>query len=632
MATVWLARDEKHGRPVALKVLRPELAAALGPDRFLREITLTAGLDHPHILPLLDSGEAAGQLYYTMPFVEGESLRERLVREKQLPVDEALRITREAADALEYAHSRGVVHRDIKPENILLAGGHARVADFGIATALTAAGGDRLTETGIAVGTPAYMSPEQATGERAVDGRSDQYSLATVLYEMLVGDPPFTGSNPQAVLIRKSLDKAPRLRTVRDVVPEAVEDAILRALSRSPADRFRTPGHLVAALDATAATARPLGERIARAARVVARPSVKRVVVFLAIAAPVAGIAVVLLQPARSACPRGVHARACDAYQRGMLLVGQFNPQSIDRGIRLLELAVATDSTFARAYAGLARGYAASGIGHGDLTGEEAFPKARRAATRALQLDDGLADAHLALAIVRYHYDLDWEAAEREFRRAVQLDPGSGWAHAGLGAFLKSRRLGEALSNLARARELDPLSPIIAGDLGLAQWSAGQSDLALTTIQQSLGLDPDFSPNLWALGVVLLEQDRRAEAIAAHERAAALNHAFTPHLAVTLALTGDTARARALLKSYTRRSVTDLFFIAEVHAAIGDTDEAFRLLEVAVRDRAQFVDLLAITPGFKHLHGDPRFRQMLAQMRLPDLAELRAGVATAPRR
>ncbi|HEU5218330.1 MAG TPA: serine/threonine-protein kinase, partial [Gemmatimonadales bacterium] len=196
MATVYLARDLKHNRPVAIKVLRPELAAVLGRDRFLREIAITAGLQHPHILALLDSGEAEGSLYYVMPFVAGESLRDRLERERQLPLDDALRITREVADALDYAHRQGLIHRDIKPENILLSDRHAMVADFGIARAVEQAGGDKLTETGLAVGTPDYMSPEQAAGSADLDGRTDQYSLGCVLYEMLAGHPPFLGKNP----------------------------------------------------------------------------------------------------------------------------------------------------------------------------------------------------------------------------------------------------------------------------------------------------------------------------------------------------------------------------------------------------------------------------------------------------
>ncbi len=248
MATVYLARDVRHDRKVALKVLRPELAAVLGGERFLAEIKVTANLQHPNVVPLFDSGKAEGRLYYVMPFVEGESLRDRLAREPQLPVDEALRIARQIADALAYAHSLGVVHRDVKPENILLAGAHALVTDFGVARAVSVAGGRQVTEVGMAVGTPAYMSPEQAAADPRIDGRSDQYSLACVLYEMLAGQPPYTGPTAEALLARRLTDPMPSLRAARDTVPEAVEAAIRRALSRAPADRFATIGAFADAL------------------------------------------------------------------------------------------------------------------------------------------------------------------------------------------------------------------------------------------------------------------------------------------------------------------------------------------------------------------------------------------------
>src|SRR5881409_1669024 len=240
MAVVFLARDPRHDRAVAIKVLRHEIAAALGAERFLREIQIAAKLHHPHILPLYDSGAAADLLYYVMPYVEGESLRQRLDRETQLPLDDALAITRQVAGALAYAHSHDVVHRDIKPENILIESGEAVVADFGIARAITAAGGDKLTQTGIAIGTPLYMSPEQASAGGAIDGRSDLYSLACVLYEMLAGHPPFLGGTAQAILARHALDPVPRLRTARGTVSGAVEQALDRALAKSPADRYTT--------------------------------------------------------------------------------------------------------------------------------------------------------------------------------------------------------------------------------------------------------------------------------------------------------------------------------------------------------------------------------------------------------
>jgi len=254
MATVFLADDRKHGRPVAIKVLHAELAAALGAERFLREIEIAARLQHPHILPLYDSGSAGGFLYYVMPYVEGESLRDRLTREKQLSLEETLRVATEVASALAYAHSRGVVHRDIKPENIMLSGGSAVVADFGIARAVTAAGdGGHLTQTGTIIGTPAYMSPEQASGSEEIDGRSDEYSLACVVYEMLVGAPPFTGPTAQAIIARHSLDMVSPPSIVRSTIPDAVEGAILRALSKIPADRYPTTALFAEALNTPSA-------------------------------------------------------------------------------------------------------------------------------------------------------------------------------------------------------------------------------------------------------------------------------------------------------------------------------------------------------------------------------------------
>src|SRR5256886_2693768 len=253
MATVYLAQDLKHGRPVAIKVLRPELAAALGAERFLREIEIAARLTHPHILPLHDSGEANGFLYYVMPYLEGESLRDRLEREGQLPLEEALRITREVASALSYAHSHDVVHRDIKPENILLSGGEAVVADFGIARAITQAAGTRLTETGIRVGTPAYMSPEQASGGGPLDGRSDVYSLACVLYEMLVGEPPYTGPSAKVVIAKRFTDPVPSVRRLRETIPPAIDAAVSQALAKAPADRFVSAAQFADALTASAA-------------------------------------------------------------------------------------------------------------------------------------------------------------------------------------------------------------------------------------------------------------------------------------------------------------------------------------------------------------------------------------------
>jgi serine/threonine-protein kinase len=248
MATVYLADDLRHGRPVAVKILHPELGALLGPDRFTREIRVAAALNHPHILPLYDSGEAGGRLFYVMPWVRGGSLRERLRAERRLPVDEAVEIVRQVAAALHHAHRHSLVHRDIKPENILLHEGEAMVTDFGIALVAGSAPADRLTETGLLVGTPEYMSPEQSAGERTLDARSDVYSLGCVLYELLVGEAPHSGPSARSVIARRFTEPAPRVRRRRPEVPAPVEEAITRALAPDPGDRFPTAAAFADAL------------------------------------------------------------------------------------------------------------------------------------------------------------------------------------------------------------------------------------------------------------------------------------------------------------------------------------------------------------------------------------------------
>ena len=259
MATVYLAQDLKHHRPVALKILHPHLAANVGAERFQREVEIAARLNHPHILTLIDSGEANGFLYYVMPYVHGESLRGRLIRERQLPLEEALGIALQVASALGYAHGQGVVHRDIKPENVMLHEGEAMVTDFGICKALSAGGGESLTQTGTAIGTPAYMSPEQASGDQELDGRSDLYSLGCMLYEMLAGEPPFTGPNAQAIILKRFTEPIPSVRALRSSVPEPVERALVRALARSPTDRFSTAAQFTQALAVRGGASTPPG-------------------------------------------------------------------------------------------------------------------------------------------------------------------------------------------------------------------------------------------------------------------------------------------------------------------------------------------------------------------------------------
>src|SRR5689334_23138312 len=292
MATVYLAHDVRHDRQVAVKILKPELGAVLGPERFLSEIRVTANLQHPNLLPLFDSGATAGLLYYVMPYIEGETLRARLERETQLPVDDVVRLTTLIAGALDYAHERGVVHRDLKPENILLQAGQPVIADFGIALAVAQAGGSRITETGLSLGTPHYMSPEQATGDRVIDARSDQYALGAVAYEMLTGEPPHTGATAQAIIARLMTDKPRTIRSTRGSVPVSMDEAIARALAKSPADRFPSCGAfakaLVAEAPAAARSTTPAAAPVAR--RRISRPIWVGVALAAATASAAAGV------------------------------------------------------------------------------------------------------------------------------------------------------------------------------------------------------------------------------------------------------------------------------------------------------------------------------------------------------
>ena len=289
MATVYLADDLKHHRPVAIKVLHPELAAALGHERFLREVEIAARLQHPHILPLFDSGEANGLLYYTMPYVEGESLRARLARDHKLPIADVTRIMREMADALAEAHARGVVHRDIKPDNVLLSGGHAVVADFGIAKAVAAATetgappNDTLTATGVAIGSPPYMAPEQAVGDVTTDHRADLYALGVVAYEALAGERPFAGLSSQAVFAAHPTETPPPLATRRPDVPPALASLVARLLARRPEDRVQSAAEVLRLLDteATPAAGATADGRVSR--RSVIRPAALGLIAALAL-------------------------------------------------------------------------------------------------------------------------------------------------------------------------------------------------------------------------------------------------------------------------------------------------------------------------------------------------------------
>jgi serine/threonine-protein kinase len=322
MATVYLAADLKHDREVALKVLRPELAASLGPDRFPREIRILAKLQHPHVLPLLDSGEAAGFLYYVMPYVDGESLRHRLDREGELPIHDAIRILREVGDALAYAHARGVMHRDIKPDNVMLSGRHALVTDFGVAKAVSDAGADKLTTVGVAVGTPAYMSPEQATAEIRIDHRSDIYALGILAYELLTGYPPFTAPTAQGVLSAQVLERPVPLTERRTAVSPALSDLVMRCLAKDPADRWQSAEEIVHVLEALSTPSGGITPTHTRPTRAVARtPASRRGWIAAAV------VAVLVLGGSAAALMRGRAAGSGRIERIGVLAVRDISGQ-----------------------------------------------------------------------------------------------------------------------------------------------------------------------------------------------------------------------------------------------------------------------------------------------------------------
>jgi eukaryotic-like serine/threonine-protein kinase len=751
MATVYLVHDLKHDRDVALKVLRPEFAAIIGADRFLTEIRTTAALQHPHILPLFDSGavdegsggadEGSGgagrrrYLYYVMPYVEGESLRDRLAREHQLPLAEALRIAADVGSALDYAHRRGVIHRDIKPENILLTEGGAMLADFGIAVAVTAAGGTRLTETGMSVGTPHYMSPEQAAADRTLDGRSDIYSLGCVVYEMLAAEPPYTGPSAQAILAKRFVEPVPHLSALRDV-PPAVEQAVTRALARAPADRFTTAADFLEALTGGApalpqrarhpakaiiagvlaaaatwlvvagyrasrshpasgvvtavavlpfqdlasgpdssylgdgltegliadlaevgslkvisrssgavaqGTARSLAElaselgvqavvqgsirRLGDTVRVSVRflhapdsalllakdyqsrlgelPDLQReitVAITGSIGAKLEGS-----ERSRLDVRRVVNQRAFEAYLRGRF---HLEREELEQARTLFEQASRIAPDWAPPYVGLANYYTALPF-YSDTAPAEVLPKAREALNHALELDESLAEAHAANGYIRAYYEWDWRAAEREFRRALELRPNYADAYFSYSRFLASRRrLDEAIAQLGRAVELDPLSLGLQTNRALLDYFAGRYGDADSRLREVLKRDSTDGLAKWGLALVAEQQGRLDDAIAILEglgggslnRKSSLGHAY--------AVAGRVARARSVLTALhtaESRSYVPSYWFALVHSGLGERDQALHYLERAYQERSTVLAYVLIDPRLAPLRDDARF-------------------------
>jgi TolB-like protein/Flp pilus assembly protein TadD/tRNA A-37 threonylcarbamoyl transferase component Bud32 len=575
MATVYLARDRKHDRLVALKVLRPELAASLGPERFLREIRLAAGLQHPHILPIFDSGEAAGGLWYTMPFVEGPSLRDRLRQHSPLPVDEAVRIVREVAIALDHAHRRGVVHRDIKPENILLSEGQALVADFGIARAIGAAAGDTLTQVGVAIGTPMYMSPEQASGDVA-DARSDLYSLGCTLYELLVGTAPFTGATPQAVVVKQFTESAPPLRARRPDAPPELDRAVARALERDPEARYASLAEFATALDMGArSSSAPPGQSIAvlpfvnmsadaeteffadgmaeeilnALSKVTALRVASRTSSFAfkgrnedigEIGRRLRATSVLEGSVRRAGARIRVTAQLVDAregfhlwserYDRELADVFAIQDEIAESIVGALRVvltdrereALPVERADVRAYEYYLRGRQ---LAH--QVRRESYQGAIRMYERAVEIDPtyarayaGIADCHAWLHMYYEATDETLRRADAASRRALELDPGSAEAHASRGFALSlSKRYEEARAELARAVELSPGLFEAHYLFGRVCWAEGRLKEAARHFEDAAAAQPDDYQALAMLATVWDGLGTPEQAIPHHQRA-----------------------------------------------------------------------------------------------------------------
>jgi tRNA A-37 threonylcarbamoyl transferase component Bud32/tetratricopeptide (TPR) repeat protein len=639
MAVVFLAEDLKHRRNVALKVLHPELTATLGAERFLQEIEIVAGLQHPHILPLYDSGEADGLLYYVMPYAEGESLRQRLDREGQLAVDESVRITVEVADGLDYAHRKGVVHRDIKPGNILLAEGHATIADFGIARAVEAARQERITRTGLGVGTPLYASPEQATAQETLDGRTDIYSLGCVLYEMLAGEPPLTGATPQMIQARRLSETPTALHTLRDTVPPSLDAVISRALAKVPADRWSSGKELEEALRKAVLETTPISLSVGAGAASDAGSGTpttsaheKKLPLGL-IAAILAVLAAIVGYVALNRASAGDETRAPTAAEirqsRQLYLEGDAewmaawagtskNPRGtgLMSATALFDSATRLDPSNAQAFAALASSYALMGA-FKVLPSDSVWPLVLEPAMRAIQLDSTLAMAHEALALKYWVFDWNWKKANDEYVTAARLAPNTPAAAEWLSEAAHIQTdLGRRDSALALLR------PALESGYGwlpkvnylTALLNGGYFETALTEARRLLGDESNTELRGRFQGVAiraLIELERfdevRAELDSWGDRL--LADECLP--AYYEARAGNPRQAVAeLAESRCTRAAE-----AKVLAWAGDLDRALELLEQEFEAKG-FVKWLPSDPAFAPLREDPRFDKLLARMGL----------------
>jgi len=558
MAVVYQARDLKHGREVAIKVLLPELTASLGSERFLREIETVAKLNHPHILPLHDSGEADGFLFFAMPDVEGESLQARLDRDGSLPIDESLQITREVAGALAYAHRNDVVHRDVKPANVLLSEGHAVIADFGIARAISEAGGERITGTGMMMGSPIYMSPEQVSGDKEVDGRSDIYSLGCMLYEMIAGKPPFEGASLQGVLASRLVQEPPPLSEAREDTPPGVVEAVRRALATQRGDRFLEATEFADALAGSDGDWAYVG-RPSRSRRI-GRLVVGLVVIGAAGAGGYAAVSSLTREPE----PEGMDAvmqaalqargpQASDLYMQARTLAAR-RGLAIRDAIPLYEAAIARDSTFAPAWAGLAEAYGLLPYYTDNPDAalwRNSIARAEEMARAALALDSMMPEAYLALGNAQRD-GRQWDVAEETYRHALALNINYGEAHQQLAEMLAGLgRNAEALESARRGAEIDPGIPVRLNAYGYTLMMDRRYPEALDVFERAAAIDPNLwfiqSNTLWTW----LFLDRYDEALASLPDQLWLVDADRDAVALMIRAIADSAFRDAALQAQT---------------------------------------------------------------------------------
>jgi tetratricopeptide (TPR) repeat protein len=625
MASVWLARDIRHQRLVAIKVLHPDLAGAIGVDRFLREIRLTAGLQHPNIIPLLDSGVLTGPggaalPWYAMSYIAGESLRSRLDRELYLPIEDAIRITEQTAEALDSAHRRGVVHRDIKPENLLLADRNVYVADFGVARILFETGAERLTGSGVAIGTAAYMSPEQGTGD-VVDARSDQYSLATVLYEMLAGEPPFTGRSPHAIVSRRLAEAARPIKPVRSSVPDEVEAALLKALERIPEDRFPDVESFAAALRSPTPSSAPR-RRTGRVKRWQAGAG----------AALVTALAILLWL--RFHAGRGPERRPADTevvalHQRGVRAYDRRSAAGTVEAITAFGAAVKRDSSYSPAWNGLAKTYLRAyerPFPIPGVTRDNTLRLALGASQRALATDSASADVWLTQALLSRDVDpTDNGPVLRSLRRALSLDStdASVWHFLAL-ALAENADFPAAISAWRRSVKLDPTYTQGLTFLGIGHYWLRQYDSALVWTDSAVAVDPTYVLGRSMVGFTAIERRDYARALASFEAARRLTDDVEAlnagaGSAAADARSGHRSEARAKLstiepqvRAYSSVPLHPAVFIAQVYTALGDVDRAVEWL-ARFRPHASlhFQLHLRCDPPFDSIRGDKRFQSLL---------------------